>query len=83
MWQAVGCPDCNGLGYKGRVGVFEAIKTDAAIEAVLQGNPSEREIWKAAKQQGIWRMEEDGIRKVLTGITTIEELSRVLDLNAF
>lgn len=80
IWESVGCSECHQTGYKGRIGVFEAIKSDAAIEAIVQNNPSEREIKKAARSQNILNMQQDGILKALQGITSIEELERVVDL---
>ncbi len=80
MWEAKGCIKCNFTGYKGRVGVYEAIKTDENIEKIVQENPSEREIKKAAAPQHILDMQQDGIIKILQGITSIEELQRVIDL---
>jgi type IV pilus assembly protein PilB len=77
----VGCAACNNTGYKGRLGIFEAILSDAAIEEVVNMNPSEREIKKAALPQGILNMLQDGIVKVLQGITSMEELRRVVDLD--
>jgi type II secretory ATPase GspE/PulE/Tfp pilus assembly ATPase PilB-like protein len=77
----VGCPACNNTGYKGRIGIFEAILTDQAIEEVVNMNPSEREIKKAALPQEILDMLQDGIIKVLQGVTSIEELRRVIDLD--
>ncbi len=77
----VGCPACNNTGYKGRLGIFEAILADAAIEEVVNMNPSEREIKKAALPQGILDMLQDGIIKVLQGITSIDELRRVIDVD--
>ena len=76
-----GCPECHGRGYKGRVGIFEAIFMDQKIEEVLRTKPSEREIAAAAKPQGIPTMQEDGIIKVLRGVTSLEELRRVVDLD--
>lgn len=77
------CPACNGLGYKGRIGIFEAILTDRAVEDVIvTSNPSAREIKKAAIPQNILDMREDGIIKVLSGITSLDELRRVVDLEA-
>lgn len=78
---AVGCPACNNTGYKGRIGIFEAILADAAIEDIVNMNPSEREIKKAALPQGILDMLQDGIIKVLQGVTSIEELRRVIDID--
>ncbi len=80
MWSAVGCEKCNGTGYKGRVGIYEAIITDKKIEDAVEMNPSEREIWIAAQGQGILTMKQDGILKVLSGMTSIEELERVISL---
>ncbi|MFT5180118.1 MAG: type IV pilus assembly protein PilB [Candidatus Paceibacteria bacterium] len=80
VYEAVGCSGCNGLGYKGRIGIYEAIISNKEIEAVLQTNPSEREIKKVSRSQGIMDMAEDGISKVLKGITTLSEVERVVDL---
>ena len=77
------CPECGGLGYKGRIGVYEGILTDGAIErVVLSDMLTEREIRKAAEAQGIPTMAEDGIvNKVLAGLTSFWELRRVVDLD--
>lgn len=80
MWVSVGCNACNNTGYKGRIGIYEAILSNGAIEAVVRQNPSEREIKKAAEPQNIFDMREDGIFKVLTGIISLEELKRVVDV---
>ncbi len=82
VWDAnpTGCPECHGRGYKGRVGIFEAVFMDEAIETILRSKPSEREIAAAAKPQGIPTMQEDGIIKILRGVTSMEELGRVVDL---
>jgi len=77
-----GCPACNGRGYKGRIGIFEAVFMDAAVETVLRDKPSEREVAEAAKSQGIPTMPQDGIIKMLKGITSLEELKRVVDLTS-
>jgi len=84
IWDAnpEGCSECHGRGYKGRIGIFEAIFMDRAIEEILRTKPSEREVAEAAKPQGTPTMTEDGILKVLRGVTSIEELGRVVDLSA-
>ena len=76
-----GCEKCNMTGYKGRMGLFEAIKTDEAIEKIMPENPSERELKKVAKTQGILSMRQDGVVKILNGITSMEEVQSVVDLN--
>ncbi len=81
IWEPVGCDRCNGIGYKGRVAIFEAILMDANVREIVRKNPSEIEIWRAAQSQQIRRMAEYGIVKVLEGVTSLEELSRVVDLD--
>ena len=81
MWLPKGCEKCGGLGYKGRLAVVEVITMDHAIETAIRETSSEREIWKAARPQNIRRMAQDGAVKILQGITSFEELSRVVDLN--
>jgi type II secretory ATPase GspE/PulE/Tfp pilus assembly ATPase PilB-like protein len=81
MWLPVGCEKCSGIGYKGRIGVYEAIISNSEIEKIVESNPSEREIQKIARGQGIYTMAEDGIVKVLQGITSLEELKRSVDIN--
>ncbi len=80
MYQAVGCEKCNNLGYKGRTGLYEAILTDEALEKILISNPSSREIREATMDQGILDMRQDGVIKVLRGVTSLDELRRVIDL---
>ena len=77
-----GCEQCGGKGYKGRIGVFEAILSDANIEKLVVTNPSEREIWREASKQGIFNMQEDAVMKILAGVTSLEEAKRILDLEA-
>jgi len=81
VFTTVGCEKCNKTGYKGRIGIFEAIRTDEAIEKIMPSNPSEREIKRVAKTQGILSMRQDGVVKILNGITSIEEVQSVVDLN--
>ncbi len=81
MWTAVGCEKCNKTGFKGRIGIYEAILSDEKIENAVEINPSEREIWAAAKGQGILTMKQDGVLKVLKGITSVEELERVITIS--
>jgi type IV pilus assembly protein PilB len=80
LYGPVGCDKCNGIGYKGRIGIFEAIKTDEALEKIIPQNPSEREIKQLAKKQGILSMRQDGLVKIMNGITSFEEVQSVVDL---
>ena len=79
VWEPVGCEQCNFIGYKGQIGVFEAILTDVAIEKIIPENPSEREIKALAQKQGILDMKEDGVVKILNGVTSLEEVKGVVD----
>ncbi|MDO8424262.1 MAG: hypothetical protein Q7S54_01470, partial [bacterium] len=80
VWASIGCPECNSLGFKGRIGIYEAILVDNEIEKVVIVNPSERDIRQAAQRQGLLTLEQDGILKVLNGVTTLEELGRVVNM---
>ncbi len=80
IWKPVGCPKCQKTGYKGRIGIFEAILIDDEIEKLILKMPSEYEIKKAAAKQGILNMQQDGILKVLDGVISLEELGRIIEL---
>jgi len=84
LWQpaAAGCPHCHGTGFTGRIGIFEAVVTNAAIAELLVKNPSEREIKHLADAAGLFDLREDGLLKVLDGVTALTELERVVDLYA-
>lgn len=70
----------GGSGYKGRIGIFEAIKMTEEIEKIVTTNPSEHDIKRAALDQNILTLAEDGIIKVVNQVTTLEELKRVVEL---
>ncbi len=79
-WTSVGCSVCNMTGFKGRIGIYEAIKMDENIERVVINNPSEHEIQKAALPQNLLTLQQDGILKILQGLTTMSELERVVEI---
>jgi type IV pilus assembly protein PilB len=79
-YEAVGCSLCNNIGYRGQMGIFEAIEKNKEIEKIIPENPSERQIKEISANQGTLDMKEDGIVKVLKGITSYEEISSVVDL---
>ena len=81
MYKSVGCPKCNDSGYKGRIGIFEAILMNSEIEHILAQNPGKNEIKKIFKTQGLLTLAQDGVIKILNGLTTMEELKRVVDLD--
>ena len=67
-------------GYKGRIGLYEAIFMDDELAQFLRDNPPENEITKAAAKQGYLTMAQDGIIKVLNGVTSLEEVASTVDL---
>jgi type II secretory ATPase GspE/PulE/Tfp pilus assembly ATPase PilB-like protein len=77
---SVGCDKCNMTGFKGRIGIHEAIIMNESIEEIVRSNPSEREIKKVAMKQNLLDLTQDGVLKILRGITTLEELERVIDI---
>ena len=80
IYKPVGCAVCGGTGYKGRAGIFEGIIMDEAVEEAVLRDPREHIIIEAARPQKIPSMLEDGVEKVLLGITSISELERVVEL---
>ena len=80
VYKETGCDKCNMTGYKGRIGIHEAIIMDEKIEAIVTENPSEREIKKAGMDQGLLDLTQDGVLKILKGITTLTELRRIIDV---
>jgi len=79
VYEPVGCKKCNKVGYSGRIGVFEVLKmTDSLVKLILK-EPSEEKIREEARKQEMVTMQQDGILKVLKGITSIEEVLRVTE----
>lgn len=72
--------DADETGYKGRVGLYEAIFMDDELASFLRDNPSENDIAKLAGKQGYLTMAQDGIIKALTGVTSLEEVATTVDL---
>lgn len=77
LYRGKGCETCSGTGYRGRVGIFEILTVTPDIEALIVARAPSSELNKCAKQQGMKTLFEDGLRKVLAGLTTLEELLRV------
>jgi len=79
IFEPVGCKDCHREGYSGRIALFEILKMTPQLAEIILKEPSEAKILEEAKRQGMLTMEQDGILKVLDGITTIEEVLRVAE----
>lgn len=80
LYKSAGCAACDDTGYRGRTGIFEGIVMDEAVEEAILRDPREHVILKAAAPQGIPSMLQDGVRKLLTGLTSLSELQRVIEL---
>ncbi len=80
IYKAEGCKSCNFTGYKGRLGIFEALVLNDEIENLIFSNPSTSEIRKKAIKEGMITIKQDGIIKLLKGETTAEEIERVVGL---
>ncbi|PQO45612.1 hypothetical protein C5Y93_14330 [Blastopirellula marina] len=72
------CDHCGGIGYYGRVGIFELMKVDDGIRRAIVKKPKLEAIRAASKAAGNHSLQEEAIRLVATGVTSIEEISRVL-----
>ncbi len=79
LFQSKGCNTCGNTGYKGRTAIFEMIQITQDMQNLILKHPSTQEIWELARRQGSRSLFEDGIDKILSGITTIEELLRVAE----
>ena len=70
-----GCPDCSGTGYRGRLGIFEIFNIGEEIQKMIYDNVQASKLREKARLTGMRTMREDGIRKVLAGMTTIDEVA--------
>jgi type II secretory ATPase GspE/PulE/Tfp pilus assembly ATPase PilB-like protein len=82
LYQGKGCPVCNGLGYRGRVGIFELIPITHKMRDLILTEPSSQAVWTLAQEEGVKSLFDDGIEKVKAGLTTLEELARVANPNS-
>jgi type IV pilus assembly protein PilB len=78
LQRAVGCGRCHSTGYKGRMGLYEIMPMSEAIERLIVERKSADEIGRVARAEGMESLREDGLERVLEGITSIEEISRVI-----
>ncbi len=75
LYTATGCKECNEIGYRGRIGIFEILTVNKDLEkTILAGNVSEYEIQELAQSHGMITMVQDGLLKVLAGITSVSEV---------
>jgi len=78
LYRKVGCPRCNRTGYKGRVGIFQLLIMNDELEALASQNAHRDEIERSAAAAGMRSLWDDGIAKAAAGLTSLEELARVV-----
>jgi type II secretory ATPase GspE/PulE/Tfp pilus assembly ATPase PilB-like protein len=72
------CPDCNGLGYKGRTALFELLIVDDPVRQTLVKEPSADALKAASRKARVRSFQDEGIQMVVDGVTALEEVIRVL-----
>lgn len=80
IYRPVGCSHCEHQGYSGRLGLLELLKFDHDIDELVARKATVREINKVAKSKGFDTLADDGLRRILDGVTSLDEVSRVVNL---
>ena len=80
LYRAVGCEKCGVTGYRGRVAIIETLKFDGGLDELIARRATLRELSVYAMENGFVPIAEDGLRRVRDGLTTIDEVARVIDL---
>ncbi len=78
LYEGKGCSSCNNSGYKGRIAIFEFLENTKELQDLIVQNPSKKQIWNLARKNGARSLFEDGMEKVKSGITTLEEVIRII-----
>ena len=79
-FRPVGCPRCDHQGYRGRIALTEVLRFDSVLDALVARRAPAHELLEAAQAQGFVTLARDAMRRVADGSSTIEEVSRVVDL---
>jgi type IV pilus assembly protein PilB len=77
LYRKKGCPRCNQTGYKGRIGVYQLMQMSETLSRLASQHASREEIERAAIDNGMKMLWDDGLSKIASGLTSIEELARV------
>ena len=80
IYEATGCSKCENTGYKGRIAVVEALSIDSELDELIGKRATLGELKACAKAAGNKNLADDAIRVVLAGKTSLQEVSRVIDL---
>lgn len=82
IYEAVGCEACNGTGYRGRIALTEVLRMDSDLDEAIVKKQSQRELLNLAESKGFRSLADNGIDQVKAGNTTLDALSRAVDLTA-
>jgi len=82
MAVSTGCEKCDQTGYKGRIGIYELLRFDDSIRAVIRASGSTDQIRETARSNGMRSMQEDAMEKLRSGSTTLEEILRVVPVES-
>jgi len=82
MAVSIGCEKCDQTGYKGRIGIYELLRFDDSIRAIIRTNGSMEQIRDASRSDGMRPMQEDAMEKLRSGTTTLEEILRVVPVES-
>jgi general secretion pathway protein E/type IV pilus assembly protein PilB len=77
IYRAVGCPNCRGTGYRGRMGIYELLCMNEEMRDMATERTTTTVLKKAARRSGMVTLREDGWSRALEGVTTIDEVLRV------
>ncbi len=77
LYRGRGCADCNNTGFRGRLGIYEIFALDDMVRHMINENVSSGELRAQARRLGMRTLREDGLRKAIAGVTTLDEVFRV------
>ena len=76
IYRPTGCAECNQLGYRGRMGIYELVEVNEKMQTLIHKRAGELELEQQAREQGP-SIHADGVQKILDGKTSVEEVLRV------
>jgi type II secretory ATPase GspE/PulE/Tfp pilus assembly ATPase PilB-like protein len=80
IYRPTGCPACSQKGYKGRLALIEVLRMDPTLDELVASHAPLHDIRRAAFEHGYRPLAEDGLQRVRDGITSLDEVARVVDL---
>jgi type IV pilus assembly protein PilB len=81
IYKPVGCPECNGSGYKGRIAAYEILTINSEMRDLISQNASVETLRQLALKNGMKTLSDSCTRLILTGVTSLEEMMSVVSIN--